>query len=540
MTKHKHTQRTYKPKPWKSPESSLPTRLIEIVNDDTFPTVRLAVTAGQVGSYLALSYCWGGAQEHATTTTNVKEYLQEIPRFSIPDTISDAVHVTKSLGFKYLWVDSYCIIQNHEADVMTELAKMSSIYQNAAITICAASARSCEDGFLGERIKTTQRARETRCTIPLKDRYGQPAGSFHLDVVLHRAAKEHLTLDNEPLNKRAWALQEIALSPRKLYYGEERLIWSCEYGETPDGGRWTYADQGIWLSMPLSSSQDSKTMLKAWFKAVEMFSKRALTAANDKFPAVSAIAAEVQHRTNWTYAAGLWQEAMLHCLGWSRARDTDPSARHIAQWRAPSWSWASLDEAVKYVKTLAMESSLPTEVIDSSILVLHEKNPLGQIQQAQITIRGPLSPVIFHDGGRISIADTAFRADFERTTENSKGTWTIDREMPMYDLHPAALHRKFSKSKKKRLSGFLRSCGRDMAAGEGRSGCLAWCLALGVAFIGGKDVPEDDYATVGLVLMKASEDRYQRVGLFLGPHCETYSPHDCAFKMAPVTTVTII
>lgn len=545
MTQHKHSTlaiASNASKAWKDFESLLPTRLIEVDHKATSPTVRLAVTAGQVGSYVALSYRWGGAQEHATTTANIQEYLQEIPRRSIPDTISDAIHVTKKLGFKYLWVDSYCILQDDDADMITELAKMSSIYQNAVMTICAASTRSCEDGFLEDRIKTTKRARETRCTIPLKDRYGGPAGTIHLEVALHRAAPAHLTLDNEPLNKRAWALQEIVLSQRTLYYGEERLIWSCEAGKSPDGGTWTDADQGIWLSLPPSSSQKTEAGLQVWLEAVEMFSKRALTVDDDKFPAISAIAAEIQDRTGWEYAAGLWRQAMLHCLAWARVKGTEPPAQCIAKWRAPSWSWASLDEAVKYVSTkpFTVKLILPAEFIDCSATVLHAQNPLGQIQHAQLVIQGPLSPINFHDGGKISIAEAVFREDFEMTRDNSTGTWTIDREMPMYDLHPPALHRKFTKSKKKRLSGLLRSGRRDMAADGDHHGCIAWCLALWVAFIGGNDSPEDYYATVGLVLMKTSENRYQRVGLFLGPQCDADGQHDCAFNMAPVATITMI
>jgi len=217
-------------------------------------------------------------------------------------------------------------------------------------------------------------------------------------------------------------------------------------------------------------------------------------------------------------------------------------ARSIAKWRAPSWSWASLDEAVKYIRTQSfeVELSLQVQVVDCSVMVLREQNPLGQIQHAQMVVQGPLSPIIFHDGGKISIADTMFREDFEKTTKNSTGRWTIDRQMPMYDLYPPALHRKFAKSKKKLLSRFLRSARSDLVVDGGRCGCIAWCLALWVAFVGGKDSPVDYHTTVGLVLMKTSGDQYQRVGLFLGPYCEADWRHECAFKMAPAVTITII
>lgn len=48
-------------------------------------------------AWLALSYVWGGPD------------LTQLPE--TPRTITDAITVTKQLGYRYLWVDQYCIDQ---------------------------------------------------------------------------------------------------------------------------------------------------------------------------------------------------------------------------------------------------------------------------------------------------------------------------------------------------------------------------------------------------------------------------------------------
>jgi hypothetical protein len=54
-------------------------------------------------SYLTLSYVWGGENALADAT-------------DLPRTIADAVYVTMKLGYRYLWVDKYCIDQRDVQD----------------------------------------------------------------------------------------------------------------------------------------------------------------------------------------------------------------------------------------------------------------------------------------------------------------------------------------------------------------------------------------------------------------------------------------
>lgn len=58
---------------------------------------------------------------------------------SLPVVVDDAITVVKTLGYRYLWVDRYCIEQENPENVEKQIAQMGQIYRDAEITIIAAS-----------------------------------------------------------------------------------------------------------------------------------------------------------------------------------------------------------------------------------------------------------------------------------------------------------------------------------------------------------------------------------------------------------------
>jgi hypothetical protein len=110
--------------------------------------VRLCRVGGRTILCAALSYCWGEEQPSATLNSNLSTYLLNgIDTSLLPQTIQDAVTVTRRLGIQYLWVDSLCIIQDSDDDKAHEIGRMSQIYSNAYVTISASSSAKCTTGF---------------------------------------------------------------------------------------------------------------------------------------------------------------------------------------------------------------------------------------------------------------------------------------------------------------------------------------------------------------------------------------------------------
>ena len=134
----------------------LPLRLVDVgpIHDPKDPTkVRIVNTTGRsLGDmpYLALSHCWGKKSHVAamTSTGNLNARRVLLPVSNLPKTIHDAIIVTHKLGFRYLWIDTLCVVQDSIEDWEIACATMAGIYANSACTIAASASEDDESGLL--------------------------------------------------------------------------------------------------------------------------------------------------------------------------------------------------------------------------------------------------------------------------------------------------------------------------------------------------------------------------------------------------------
>jgi hypothetical protein len=84
---------------------AMPKRLLKI--DATSGVVHLEDSMAS-HEYALLSYCWGGDQTTKTLKCNLQARKTNIVVESLPQTIRDAIKVTKDLSLEYLWVDALC------------------------------------------------------------------------------------------------------------------------------------------------------------------------------------------------------------------------------------------------------------------------------------------------------------------------------------------------------------------------------------------------------------------------------------------------
>ncbi|KAH6701976.1 heterokaryon incompatibility, partial [Leptodontidium sp. MPI-SDFR-AT-0119] len=59
----------------------------------------------------------------------------EIPWSQLPPNFSTIIKLARSLGFRYIWIDSLCIIQDDVHDWNLQASQMDSIYRNARLTL---------------------------------------------------------------------------------------------------------------------------------------------------------------------------------------------------------------------------------------------------------------------------------------------------------------------------------------------------------------------------------------------------------------------
>ncbi|KAF7901471.1 hypothetical protein EAF00_003692 [Botryotinia globosa] len=121
-----------------------PTRLVYVGSHDVGDLSKLV--DGQEclykGGYLILSYRWGMTPKDAPwqlTTTTMPLFKTEIPLRILPQTLNDAIMLTRKLGEHYIWIDSMCILQDSTEDWQFEASNMTSIYGSAPMTLVAAS-----------------------------------------------------------------------------------------------------------------------------------------------------------------------------------------------------------------------------------------------------------------------------------------------------------------------------------------------------------------------------------------------------------------
>ncbi|KAK4206479.1 heterokaryon incompatibility protein-domain-containing protein, partial [Rhypophila decipiens] len=124
-----------------------PTRLIDL-RDPRHPRLVIRSSSIKPVPYIALSYVWGRKQEYVLTQASLAEMLTGLDLTRLPRTLLDAIEATHHLGFEYLWIDAFCIIQDSPEDKARELPLMADTYRESSLCIVVASAAAAGDGFL--------------------------------------------------------------------------------------------------------------------------------------------------------------------------------------------------------------------------------------------------------------------------------------------------------------------------------------------------------------------------------------------------------
>jgi hypothetical protein len=381
----------------------LPTRVIDTAPAEGTDVPRLYASSGASGQYAALSYCWGGPQPLTCRTSNVADLMHAINPHDLARTVQDAIRVTKSLRLRYLWVDSLCIIQDSEEDKAKEIKTMGTIYENAWVTILAQNAAGAEGGFLDERPQVGWEDAWFQLPYPCPSGesgriWARPRGHFGSET------------NKNPLNLRAWTLQERVLSPRCLIYGAYQLQWHCRSAKYTCGGTLDGSDKRLRdiLDVPHSSAPTNVLPVEDWpgqywhhwKMTVVNYTLRDLSVPNDKLLAISALAQKYATLFKCDYVAGLWRSFLDQGLVWASAslwrhsasekshHDFNKHCVRPSQYRAPSWSWACVDGAKFFLATAGKH--FDAEIIDCKVSVRSEEFLFGEVMGGSLTICGKL------------------------------------------------------------------------------------------------------------------------------------------------------
>lgn len=340
----------------------VPARLIDIQDPDR-PFLVTAATEATATKYVALSYVWGSGKRFTTTRANFRDHQRRIPPESSPKTFTDAFRVTRGLGYKYIWIDALCIIQDDAGeggDLQREIANMGAIYRYATLTIFAAGAPNASAGLFQRRDPNLYRPCVISVGTVLTDE-DEDGAVFEKEEELTLAT---VVTGPNHLKARGWVLQEEVLSTRALCFGKQ-VNWQCAAAEASEAwpaprprkktalthGRascedklklWLYAAAQMREEAPRDDDWFRWNQYDAWYAVIEEYSIKNLSFVSDQLRALAGLSELFRQAHRATYAAGLWREDMQIGLAWYVASNDTRPVKGAAEGQMPSWSWVSV------------------------------------------------------------------------------------------------------------------------------------------------------------------------------------------------------
>ena len=339
----------------------LPTRLLQIEKSGKSFKIKLCMSSAlsPSTSYATLSHVWGSGSPMKLISKNLLQCQHDIPLASLPQTFTDAIQLTNALGLSYLWIDSLCIIQDLTLDWEKESTTMCDVYRGSTINIAASASVDCNGGLFRQRNALSV----TPCTMDVsyKQKAGARLGEGGPYALLCEIACDRDPLVDDPLSRRAWTVQERILAPRTVYFTARKIYFVCCKKITSDVDPCSFIGYNgfneelvnTWtINRPRLPPHASKLEFcsRQWKRVIQQYTHGQFSLESDKLVAIAGLAKHMQRTwliPNITYLAGLWSFELLDWLMWRRSRTSTSLARPKA-YRAPSWSWASVEGEVEW------------------------------------------------------------------------------------------------------------------------------------------------------------------------------------------------
>lgn len=285
---------------------------------------RALIPAPKGEPYVTLSYVWGSVPAEIVDLSSKGPIL---PR-KLPQTIEDAMTVCKSLDFRYLWVDRYCIPQQDLNERYKQIQQMDVIFSSSFLTLYACTGR------------------DPNCGLPGVSRPRLPPPS--IDIGCH--GRFELVPSNEDISSgiwssRGWTYQEALLATRRLYFTDRQLYYEdsssleselTSFCSKPPKAYWRFTPETIY------------TLPSDVYGCIQDYTTRSFSFRSDVLNAILGIFSVYDQKFGIRNLCGLPfkkdSPASVQCF-----RDVFPHFAKSLCWRTattssrrrgfPSWSW---------------------------------------------------------------------------------------------------------------------------------------------------------------------------------------------------------
>ncbi|KAI8668487.1 HET domain-containing protein [Fusarium keratoplasticum] len=312
--------------PGRIPLGSRSLRFIRLIDVKTYSIVE--VEDIKKVSWVAISYVWGKKRFRTLTEATLEELKKEgaLKASWIPETIADAIDVTRGVGEKYLWTDSLCIIQDSVTDKMHFVPRMDIIYGRATLTIVNAAGDNAFSGLPGVRAGTRVQQEEPFSIEGDQDNEDEPTWLVQTHEPI-RTSRE--LVGDSCWFTRGWTYQEAMLSQRWLIFTPEQVYWECRQATWREDAcwelpQWREKKQTViydpafdsHLLQDLWNPSSAKSFDMTYQTLVGNYLKRDLTNENDGLDAIGGVLRAVTEITGFEFLWGLPKEFFAVTIAW--------------------------------------------------------------------------------------------------------------------------------------------------------------------------------------------------------------------------------
>ncbi|KAK3500341.1 heterokaryon incompatibility protein-domain-containing protein [Neurospora hispaniola] len=238
--------------------------------------------------YVTLSYVWGAS----ITSPPVLDANTSLP--VLPNSnqrlkvVNDAMETVRRIGYRYLWVDRYCIPQSDHDAKSIQIKNMGKIYSLSVLTIIAAAGNDAEYGLPG--VSSPPTLQPVWTTIR--------SGKRDMPLIYFEAPNKDIS--RSTWNSRGWTYQEALLPKRRLVFTDRQVYFQCESMQSIghldhwiDLDRWpiTSSRSGVFpfLKHLLYNVEVPSLQEESIWKRIHDYEKRILSYEEDTINAVQGI-----------------------------------------------------------------------------------------------------------------------------------------------------------------------------------------------------------------------------------------------------------
>ncbi|TGO71233.1 hypothetical protein BELL_0604g00010 [Botrytis elliptica] len=298
--------------------------------------------------YITLSYVWGAEASEGP------DQFGRLPS-TLPNLITDVIKVVIALGYRYLWIDRYCVPQDDSSDIKSLLIKnMDKIYSQSTLTIIATASKCPSEGLPG--------VSKPRIAV---QKFLQ-MNSVHLVQWVSNIRHE---IDNSVWNTRGWTYQEALLSRRRLVFTETQCYFQCDAGgirggkggcrmESIDDGRITercsFESDRIPIVFRTRPDHYIDREVSVFGSMVSEYTKRQLSEDSDVLPAFSGVLgmfiSECSIFHGHMYGVPIFgpsnnflpvdaTSTLIMGITWKLVLNDDTATLPLRRRSLPSWTW---------------------------------------------------------------------------------------------------------------------------------------------------------------------------------------------------------